>query len=211
LTARRANVAVATLIILAAATNGGCQLLAGAGLIPDGGTGGTGGTIGGGVAGATAGPILPGPTLPGDGGSGAEPKAVGAYRTGHATITLSDGTQVVLDRINRGPHLYEQFGAQVRWSNGAGWYLTISGAGAQADMGSPYAILDRIVAGRHLTISDPAACTLTIDAANSQSLRGSASCRSLHWTDAIDIGMDGTPRDAGLPDVSAMLTFEATQ
>jgi hypothetical protein len=212
----RRGLCFVALVLVAVFAASGCELLAGAGLVPaEGGAtgGGTGGTLGGGVESSTSEPVAPdaNPTLPGDGGSGAEPKPLGAYRSGRATVTLSDGTQVVLDQINRGPHVYQQFGAQVRWTNGAGWYLTVTGAGAEPDMGQPYLILDRIVGGRHLTIDDPSACTLTIASANGQSLRGSAECRALHWTDAIDMNLDGTHRDAGLPDVSAMVTFEAGQ
>jgi hypothetical protein len=210
----RRRVVVVTLVVVASFATSGCELLAGAGLAPSApispiASGATGGTVGGAVEGATSAPGLPNPTLPGDAGTGAEPKPIGAYGRGQATLTLSDGTQVVLNQINRGPHVYQQFGAQVRWTNGAGWYLTVSGAGAEADMGAPYLILDHVIGGRHLTIDDPSACTLTITSATGQSLRGSASCRSIHWTDAIDMNLDGTRRDAGVADVSAMVTFEA--
>jgi hypothetical protein len=193
----------------------GCQLLAGAGVDPNGlgipGAGGTGstGNGSGAVAGVTSEPVEPSFTLPPDAGSGGAPTAIAAYPTGRAIVVLGDGTRLKLDRINRGPHVYQQFGSQVRWSNALGWYVTVSGAGAEADMGAPYVILDHIVGGQHLTTDNPTACAVTIEVATPQRLRGSATCRSVHWTDAIDIGIDGAHRDAGLPAFSADITFEA--
>jgi hypothetical protein len=201
--------------LVCAAAASGCQLLAGAGVdpnslgIPGAGATGSTGNGSGGVAGVTSEPVEPSFTLPPDAGSGGAPTAIAAYRTGRAIVVLGDGTRLELDRINRGPHVYQQFGSQVRWSNAFGWYVTVSGAGAEADMGAPYVILDHIVGGQHLTTDSPTACAVTIEVATPQQLRGSATCRSVHWTDAIDIGIDGAHRDAGLPAFSADITFEA--
>ena len=206
---------LAAFVLLCAVAGTGCQLLAGAGLdpaglgIPGGGTGGAGnGGASGAVEGATGAPVPPNPTLPPNVGA-VGPTAMAAYRSGRAAVVLGDGTRLELEQVNPGPHVYQQFGSQVRWSNTSGWYVTVSGAGAEADMGAPYVILDHVVGGQHLTTDNPAACSVVVEVATPQQLRGSATCRSLHWADAIDVGIDGTHRDAGLPAFSAEITFEA--
>jgi hypothetical protein len=195
---------LAAFVVLCAALGSGCQLLAGAGFDPDGF-----GIPNGGVEGATSGPLEPTFTLPPDAASGG-PTAIAAYHTGRAIVVLDDGTRLELDRLNPGPHVYQQFGSQVRWSNAFGWYVTVSGAGAEPDIGAPYVALDHIVGGQHLTIDDPAACSVVIETATPQQLHGSATCRSLRWTDAIDISIDGAHRDMGLPAFNAEITFEAS-
>ena len=187
----------------------GCQLLAGAGL-PAGMPGASelpiGGTSGG-VAAVTSDPGAEG-SLPGAGP--AAPQPIAAYHSGRATIQLDDGTQLVLDRINRGPHVYAQFGSLVRWSNDAGWYLTIAGAGGDPDMGPAYLTLDRVAGAQHWTADDPRSCTVQVATATSVSLRGTALCRDARWLDALDTRISGDhPAVDGISPFSATVTFEA--
>ena len=200
--------ALVAFVMLAALAASGCQLLAGAGLpvgmpgaseLPIGGTNG-------GVAGAVGGSGTD-PSFPG--GVGA-PTPIATYHTGRATIELSDGTQLVLDRINRGPHLYAQFGSLVRWSNDSGWYLTITGAGAEADMGPAYLTLDRVGGGQHWTADDPRACTVQVATATPAALQGTAVCRGVRWLDALDTSITGDhPPVLGATPFGVTVTFEA--
>jgi hypothetical protein len=196
-------------IVLAALAASGCQLLAGAGLpvgmpgaseLPIGGTNG-------GVAGNVGEPE-PNASFPGAGPG--VPRAVATYHAGRATIQLTDGTQVVLDRLNRGPHLYAGFGSLVRWSNDGGWYLTITGAGAEPDMGPPYLTLDRVTGTEHWTADEPRACTVQIATATPAGLRGSAVCSGARWVDALDTSISGDhPLVTGAAPFGATVTFEA--
>ena len=192
-------------IVVAALAASGCQFLAaaakpGASELPIGGTSG-------GVAGAVGEPGAD-PSLPAVGD--AAPRPIASYHNGRATIQLSDGTQLVLNRVNRGPHLYAQFGALVRWSNDSGWYLTIAGAGGEADMGPAYLTLDRIAGTQHWSADDPRACTVQVATATPAGLRGSAVCRGVRWVDAIDMTISGDhPLVDGVPSFSATVAFEA--
>jgi hypothetical protein len=196
-------------IVLAAIAASGCQLLAAAGL-PTGMPGASelpiGGTSGG-VEGAVGEPGTE-PSFP-DAGPAA-PRPVATFHGGSATIQLSDGTQIVLDHVNRGPHLYAQFGSLVRWSNDSGWYLTITGAGAEADMGPAYLTLDRITGTQHWTADEPRACSVQVATATPSGLRGTALCRGASWLDALETSMTGEhPPVADAPSFSATVTFEA--
>jgi hypothetical protein len=202
--------ALAAVVFVTAFAASGCELLAGA--VP-GGLGSfpvppIGGTSGGGVAGE-AGEPGPDSSQSPDVGDGAPP-AIATYRSGRATVVLSDGTQVVLDRINRGPHLYAQFGSLVRWSNDSGWYLTIAGAGAEPDMGPAYLTIDRLTGTQHWTANDPLSCNVRAAAATPSALSGTAACRGVRWTDALEASINGEhPRIEGQPPFSATVTFEA--
>jgi hypothetical protein len=202
--------AFAAIVLVTAFAASGCELLAGA--VP-GGIGSfpvppIGGTSGGGVAGAVGEPGADSSLEPGipDGA----PPAIATYRSGRATVVLSDGTQLVLDRINRGPHLYAHFGSLVRWSNDSGWYLTIAGAGGEPDMGPAYLTLDRLTGTGHWTANDPLACAVRATAATPSALSGTAACRGARWTDALEATINGEhPRIEGQPPFSATVTFEA--
>jgi hypothetical protein len=200
---------VAFLVITAFAASG-CQLLAGAGLplgmpdaseLPIGGTNGGSGGVDGSVGEPGSDPSLP--------GAGVVPAPIATYHAGRATIQLGDGTQIVLDRINRGPHLYAQFGSLVRWSNDTGWYLTIAGAGGEADMGPAYLTLDRIGGAQHWTADDPRSCDVHVASATATGLRGTAVCRGARWLDALDTSISGDHPFVEAPPFSATVTFEA--
>jgi hypothetical protein len=196
-------------IIFAVLAASGCELLAGAG-VPVGLPGASelpiGGTSGG-VGGAVGEPE-PDTSFPAAGPG--VPRAVATFHVGRATIQLTDGTQVVLDRLDRGPHLYAGFGSLVRWSNEAGWYLTITGAGAEADMGPAYLALDRVAGAGHWTADEPRACTVEVATATPAGLRGTAVCRGARWVDALDTSITGDhPLVAGAAPFGATITFEA--
>jgi hypothetical protein len=195
-------------VALFAVAASGCQLLAGAGLpvaLPGASEQPIGDTSGG-VAGTVGEPGIDS-TLPGAAGA---PTPIASYHRGRATIQLSDGTQVVLDRINRGPHFYAQFGSLVRWSNDGGWYLTITGAGAEADMGTAYLTLDRVGGAQHWTADEPRACTINVAVATPAALQGTAVCRGARWLDALDTNISGEhPPVSGAGAFGATVTFEA--
>jgi predicted small lipoprotein YifL len=149
------------------------------------------------------------------------PSPIGTYHSGRATLALSDGSTVVLDTIAPGPHLFTVVGSHIVFTNAAGWYLTVDGAGAppdQSDPSNPLAAdvqIDRITNGHHLAASAPAdACTSTVSAATPVALSGGASCHGLTWTDVLLSGGGFDPSSTasaapGTAPFDAQITFDA--
>jgi hypothetical protein len=154
----RSRGVLAAIVFVTAFTASGCELLAGAvpGLAPSSPVPAVGGTSDGGVAGAVGEPGAETSFPPGN--VDGAPPAIATYRSGRATVVLGDGTEVVLDRINRGPHLYAHFGSLVRWSNDGGWYLTIAGAGGEPDQGPAFLTLDRVSGNTHARLPQRRRC-----------------------------------------------------
>ncbi|HEY7132086.1 MAG TPA: hypothetical protein VH440_07525, partial [Candidatus Limnocylindrales bacterium] len=149
----------------------------------DDGTGGAvGGTTGGGEIGQGGGTggtepdgALPGgsplpesedePTaseLPGDPFGAAE----ATYRVGTATLTIGS----TIHRLTRlaGPGTYfHEFGSDVVWTSGDGWYLQVGGAKPNDDEAKlpAYIAIDWVHDGQHWVTWDPSGCKITIDAA----------------------------------------------
>jgi len=182
----------------AALSLGGCELLLGAAAIA--------GVTAPGDGGGVSAPFESfGPEGPG------EPSPLATYTEGRATIELSDGSTIVLDRISPGPHLFSEFGSNVRWSNADGWYLSVSGAGAiDAVFGAAYLQVDRVAGGVHWTSDGPSRCRVAIQTAKPSGLSGTATCSGLHWVDALGGSFGGLSSPVpGEPPFDAQITFEA--
>jgi hypothetical protein len=195
------------LAFVAAFAAGGCDLVMGAAGL-GGGVGGIGNVTGPNDGGGVTGPFESfGP----DGPPGPSPLAT--YSKGRAALALSDGSTVVLERLSPGPHLYTEFGSNVRWSNADGWYLTVAGASAaDGAFGAAYLQLDRIQDHAHWTSDDPSRCHVVIQAANPGGLRGTAACSGLRWIDNLGgngFGAPLSPLPGQLP-FDAQISFEAT-
>lgn len=203
---RRAVARLALGLIAIALATTGCQyLFAGT---PFGGFGN--------VAGASGEPTLSGP-FPIDSlasfppGQDPDPSPLATFTRARATISLSDGTTIILDRLSRGPHLYSVFGSSLRWSNADGWYLALGGAGADTEYGAAYVQLDRVTGGQHWTSDELGRCQVTIASADKTGIRGSASCEGIRWMDALTSGFSAEPPYvAGQDPFSAQITFSAT-
>ncbi|MDQ6795542.1 MAG: hypothetical protein M3067_12140 [Chloroflexota bacterium] len=180
--------------------------------------GGVGGIGGVGVPGPDDGGGITGPFESFGPGGPPGPTALATFSRGRATLVLSDGSPIVLDRISPGPHLFSEFGSNVRWSNADGWYLTVAGAGAvpgaggAGAVGDAYVQLDRIQDHVHLTSDDPSLCHVVIQVADVSGLRGTASCSGLRWVDALGgSGFVGPPSAVpGEGPFDAQISFEAT-
>ena len=132
------------------------------------------------------------------------------YRTGKATLTIGDQV-VTLDQLNGTGSLQNIYGADVSWTDGKGWYLRIIGVepSAMVDGGYTMVTLDRIADGRHLTAYDDAGCQTKLERADTTGVNGTASCKSLRWTDAMAGGMFTGPTRTDEPAFAAEITFEA--
>jgi hypothetical protein len=120
----------------------------------------------------------------------APPKSIATYREGEATITIADEPAIALETLTSGELLDGWYGGEATWSNASGWYVRIMGAGVDGGLFGSGAtlMLDRIVDNGHWTVLDPSRCIVTIEAADAKSLRGSATCKGLRWSDALGTG-----------------------
>ncbi|HEY7590785.1 MAG TPA: hypothetical protein VH723_07315 [Candidatus Limnocylindrales bacterium] len=146
----------------------------------------------------------------------APPSPLATYRTGTATLTLEDGSRIVLDRINAGPHVWSSFGTEVRWFGtdaADGWNFKINGAGMDTPFPSALATFDRVAGGQHWTTLFSDACDLDVEKADKTGIRGTASCEGLRWVDALDgysMGLNTPSPVEGQPRFDVTVTFEAS-
>ena len=202
-------VSACLLACVAAFVVGGCELVLGAAGL-GGGVGGIGGV---GVTSPDDGGGITGPFESFGPGGPPGPSPLATYSKGQATLALSDGSTITLDRISPGPHLFSEFGSNVRWSNADGWYLTVAGAGAaDGAFGEAYLQLDRIQDHVHWTSDDPTRCHVVVQVANASGLRGTAACSGMRWIDALGgSGFVGPPSPVpGEEPFDAQISFEAT-
>jgi len=150
------------------------------------------------------------PTLPED--LNAPPLAL--YGNGQATITLADGTKLVLDSVEKDSNLQQAYGASVHWSGGDGWHLRVMGSGS--GLGSfAYLSLDRIADGKHMAAWDSSRCIVDVDLADVTGIRGSATCKGLEWYDVMSsefpfpFASESPGSGSDEPNFDAEIEFEA--
>ena len=142
------------------------------------------------------------------------PPPLATYTKGSATVTI-DGKKTSLDSLNGTAAIYQDFGAEVGWTDGAGLYLRFYGEPGSPS-GDGFVMLDRVVDGKHWTTVDPGAtgapagCKVTTAESPEKKLSGTASCHGLRWVDAIGTGPLEQGPIAGQPPFDAEITFEAT-
>jgi hypothetical protein len=117
----------------------------------------------------------------------ADPKPIGTFTKGTATLTVDKGAPITLDRLSPGPHVYQDYGTTVSWSSPDGWYLGFNAADYGSADPETTVILDRITNGQHWTAPDSyTACTVKLTApADKTGVAGTASCHGLRWTDVM--------------------------
>jgi hypothetical protein len=150
--------------------------------------------------------------MPGD----AFPSAAGTYTRGKATITITTGTRqvITLDRVSPGPHLYTEYGAEVRWLNDDGWALGLM-APTTGDAPPATIWIDRIVGKSHLTTQSmgmETRCIVDVTKVDASRVSGKATCKGLRWTDVLAGGMflRSAPPVANEPPFDAEIAFEAS-
>ncbi len=139
------------------------------------------------------------------------PSAQASFSTGSATLVIGDET-IVLDELVGGGAMQDDFGTQVTWTNGGGWYLSYFGT---PDMGfgaeTHYVSLDRLFDTQHWMTDDPSRCVTTTTQADANGLVGSATCRGLEWADFFSVrsGLGYPTAIPGQPIFDADITFES--
>ena len=137
------------------------------------------------------------------------------YAEGSATIEIADGETITLDQVGAGSRIDSLFGSEVQWSNGDGWSLRVSGAGADYGPGTlestAYLTIDRISGSQHWSTFDPGRCIVDVEVADASGFSGTATCRGLTWFDAMMGPLAPVePSEVDEPEFDAEITFEAT-
>ena len=132
------------------------------------------------------------------------------YHTGKATVTIGDQV-IVMDHLFGEAVLLKEFGADLTWTDGAGWYLRAGGMGTGAPLGAGYTMvtIDHVADGRHLTAFGDQGCQTKLERADKTGVQGTPSCKSLRWTDALGGGLFNGPKPTDEPAFAAEITFEA--
>ena len=138
------------------------------------------------------------------------PTAAAKFTSGSATIKLA-GETLVLGDLADGGSITDDFGVSAVWTNGDGWYLSVT---AIPDMGigggSSMVSINRIFDGKHWLTFDPSRCVTTTTVANATGIEGTAVCRGLLWSDFFSLSTGlGLPRDLGEPAFDADISFQA--
>jgi len=70
--------------------------------------------------------------------------------------------------------------------------------------------LERIAGGRHWSVADPSACSVTVTENDAQGVAGNATCKGLRWFDAMSSAGALQPSEVdGEPAFDAVITFSA--
>jgi hypothetical protein len=147
------------------------------------------------------------------------PSPLATYTRGKATITITAGNArvITLERVSPGPHLYTEYGAEVRWLNDDGWALGLIAPTARDPFGGSPAVIsmDRITDRSHLTtmtMSLDNRCIVDVTKVDASGVSGKATCKGLRWTDALAGGAFlRTPEPlASEPPFDAEIVFEAS-
>jgi hypothetical protein len=146
------------------------------------------------------------------------PSAAATYMRGKANVTiLTSGRRqlITLDRVSPGPHLYTEFGAEVRWLNNDGWALGLMGSAQGAPFNAPAGVwLDHVVGTSHLSTQTMAEsrCIVDLDKLDATGVSGKATCKGLRWIDVLagDTFMRSPAVVASEPPFDAEIVFEAS-
>jgi hypothetical protein len=147
------------------------------------------------------------------------PSAAATYTRGKATVTiLTSGRRqlITLDRVSPGPHLYTEFGAEVRWLNDDGWALALFAPAQGTPFGGPPSTvwIDHVAGNLHLTTQTFAEnrCIIDVTKVDATAISGTATCKGLRWTDALaSTTFLNTPQPvASEPPFDAEIVFEAS-
>ena len=119
------------------------------------------------------------------------PPPLATFSTGSASVTIA-GKTTKYDHLAGPAKVYEDFGTDALWTNGAGLYLHYYG---NVDPGTPgeenFVTLDRIVDGQHWSSADPGACTVKVTQSDTKGLVGTANCKGVRWVDAMSSMVGG--------------------
>ena len=137
--------------------------------------------------------------------------AEATYHRGVASLTTGSTIHRLTRLAGTGTYFHE-FGLDVVWTSGDGWYLQVGGAKPNSDEATlpAYIAIDWVHDGQHWVTWDPSGCDITIDKADKSGLAGTAKCKDMRWVDAIVAGLADEPtRVVGQAAFSVRIEFAA--
>jgi hypothetical protein len=136
-----------------------------------------------------------------------EPEAL--YKTGRASIALSDGSGTELLRMEPDSGFHSEAGALAGWTDDTGWSLRLNVPVPNADGGAdPISIrIVRETEGGRWTAGTADDCDIELERADTAGIMGSAKCSGLRWEPEGGAATDEAPPNLGPFD--ADITFEA--
>jgi len=109
-----------------------------------------------------------------------EPQAL--YKTGRASIALSDGSSAELGRMEPDSGFDPEVGALAGWTDDTGWSLRLSNPVMTDGVAAPISIrLVREVDGSLWTTGSAAECQVDLERADTAGIKGTATCSGLRW------------------------------
>ena len=142
------------------------------------------------------------------------PEPIAEYQRGTATVTLTGGTEEVVElRLTPGGSMTSFVGSQLYWRNDDGWGLGLIGYGEQAGGFGPAGSLqiDRAIRGHWSAQDFMGVCDVDIEQMDDKAFRGTAACDGMRWTDAMTgmFAMEGPQVIDGEDPFDAEIRFEA--
>ena len=133
------------------------------------------------------------------------------FKTGRASLALSDGSGAELLRVEPGSGFDSANGAHAGWTDDAGWSLRLTvppgGAGnGGAGNGGKASVKIRREADGVAWSARADDCQVAADQADNAGLRGTATCSGLRWVPERGGADQAPPFDA---EFDAEITFEA--
>ncbi|MFL5689112.1 MAG: hypothetical protein ACJ77I_08970 [Chloroflexota bacterium] len=136
------------------------------------------------------------------------PPPLSTYTKGSASVTI-DGKTTAMDSLNGRAARYQDLGAEVGWTDGAGLFVRFYGEPGSPDGdGAGILILDRIVDNKHWTTGDFSRCKVSVSESADKTLSGTAACKGVRWADTMSSAYGPGNVDGQAP-FDVMVTFEA--
>jgi hypothetical protein len=173
--------------------------------------------------------IFGGGTVSGGSGDPGVPTVRATYRSGHATLKITQGTDVqtiTLDEVGAGSQMMSMIGGSAGWRNADGWALQVMAfdpstmpGGMLGGMGgevSGQMTIERITGNQVWTTQDytgDSRCVVTVTQVDEKALSGTATCKSVRWSDgfagSMQFGLGAPTYIAGQDPFDVDVTFEA--
>ena len=172
--------------------------------------------------------VLGGGTVIGGSGDPGMPTVRATYTSGQATLKITQGSDtqtITLDEVSAGSQLMSIIGGSASWRNADGWVLQVMAFDSGSMPGAPLPnfadvpgqlTIERINGNQLWTTQDYTGdnrCIVTVAQVDQKALSGTATCRSLRWSDgfagSMQFGLEAPAYIAGQDPFDVDVTFEA--
>lgn len=123
------------------------------------------------------------------------PSPLVTYTSGAATLTFENET-IVLDQLVGSGTFDQDYGTDVTWTDGTGWYLSYYGLSSVPGVPDDpaYVSIDRVFDANHWIVGNAERCITTLTEPGPEEIGGTVICRGLRWSDYFgSFGLTGVP------------------